>query len=167
MRTLIFLFEELGQIWAGEMITLLLRIKEHVALSSLFGAKELIQDDIDCYETLYRNILAQGQAEWEASAIQHVEAKRLLNRLGKFEAETLLFMLDFDVPFTNNLAERDIRMPKTKQKISGGFRSYSGAKHFARIRGYISTAKKKGKNVLNGLVSVFNGNSAEFLYPTT
>ena len=165
LRTLIFLHEELGQAWAEEMIILLLRIKKHVDLSRLFGAKELAQPDIDCYETLYRNILAQGRVEWESSANQHIEAKRLLKRLGKFEAETLLFMLDFNVPFTNNLAERDVRMPKTKQKISGGFRSYSGAKHFARIRGFISTTKKKGKNALCGLISVFDGNSGEYLYP--
>ena len=74
-------------------------------------------------------------------------------------------MLDFDVPFTNNLAERDVRMPKLKQKISGCFRSAEGKKAFARIRGYISTVKKKGKNVLDGLVSAFKGDAAEFLYP--
>ena len=81
--------------------------------------------------------------------------------------EALDDIIDFDVPFTNNLAERDVRMPKTKMKISGGFRSKQGAKIFVRIRGFISTTKKKGKNVLDGLVSVFNGNSKTFLYPET
>ena len=74
-------------------------------------------------------------------------------------------MLDFDVPFTNNLAERDVRMPKLKQKISGCFRSEDGKKAFARNRGFISTVKKKGKNVLEGLVSVFSGDATCFLYP--
>jgi len=67
----------------------------------------------------------------------------MANRLKEYEQETLLFMLDFDVPFTNNLAERDVRMPKAKQKISGCFRSADGAKNFARVRGFISTVKKK------------------------
>jgi hypothetical protein len=89
----------------------------------------------------------------------------LAKRLAKFEQETLLFMLDFNVPFTNNLAERDIRMPKAKQKISGCFRSDKGAKTFVRIRGFISTAKKKGKRVIDGLTAIFSGNPSQFLYP--
>ena len=167
LRTLIFLHEELGQTWAEEMIVLLLRIKKHVDLSKLFDTKQLEQADIDYYQTLYRKILAQGLAVLEStdSASQPIDSKRMLKRLSKFEQETLLFMLDFDVPFTNNLAERDIRMPKTKQKISGGFRNYNGAKHFSRVRGFISTSKKKGKNVLDGLISVFGGNPGKFLYP--
>ena len=123
------------------------------------------QVDIDAYEAAYRQILEMGASAQVASQTQHIEAKRMINRMGKFEAETLLFMLDFEVPFTNNLAERDIRMPKTKQKISGGFRSQEGANAFARVRGFISTTKKKGKNVLDGLVSVFYGDATNFLYP--
>jgi transposase len=86
-------------------------------------------------------------------------------RLSEYEQETLLFMIDFDVPFDNNQAGRDLRMPKAKQKISGGFRTEAGAKSFARIRGFISTAKKKAKNIFDGLVSVFKGNPRKFLYP--
>jgi len=89
----------------------------------------------------------------------------MAKRLAKYEQETLLFMLDFDVPFTNNLAERDIRMPKAKQKISGCFRSEAGARAFARTRGFISTVKKKGKNVFDGIVAAFRGEAEAFLFP--
>ena len=89
----------------------------------------------------------------------------MAKRLKAYEQEALLFMLDFNVPFTNNLAERDVRMPKAKQKISGCFRSEDGAKAFARIRSVVSTIRKKGKNVLDGLSAVFSGDALHFLYP--
>jgi len=67
-------------------------------------------------------------------------------------------MYDFGVPFDNNLAERDLRMMKIQQKISGNFRSWEGAAAFSRIRGYISTVKKNSRSVIEAIQRAFEGN---------
>ncbi len=88
----------------------------------------------------------------------------LLNRLTLKKDLVLSFMYDFNIPFDNNQAERDVRMVKVKQKISGTFRSTAGADCFARIRGYISTIKKKGLGVLSCLETIFTSDPYD---PTT
>jgi transposase len=75
----------------------------------------------------------------------------LLNRLHQFRCDVLRFLHDFTVPFTNNQGERDVRMMKVKMKISGGFRTMAGAKTFARVRSVVSTARKRGWNILETL----------------
>ena len=77
----------------------------------------------------------------------------LLERLKTFKTETLRFLTDFDVPFTNNLAEQDLRMMKVKMKISGSFRTLDGAQTFARLRSVVSTARKQGANILKTLAA--------------
>ena len=75
----------------------------------------------------------------------------LVRRLKKFKRETLRFWYDYNVPFTNNRAEQDLRMMKVRQKISGGFRAMAGAQNFATTRSHISSAKKQGLNILAAL----------------
>jgi len=83
------------------------------------------------------------------------ELRRMLNRLKDYKQNYLLFVRNYDAPFTNNLAERDLRPCKTKQKISGCFRSWDGLLCFAQIRSLISTAKKRSLNLLDSISHLF------------
>ena len=84
-------------------------------------------------------------------------AFNLLSRLRKHEEAVLRFVRDLTVPFTHNLAERAIRTPKVKQKISGSLRSFEGAENFAIIRSYLDTLRKQGHRMHDALRSVFAG----------
>ncbi|MGK0442839.1 MAG: transposase, partial [Pseudohongiellaceae bacterium] len=90
------------------------------------------------------------------------KARNLLERFINFEGDVLRFMDNEIVPFTNNQGERDIRMTKVHQKISGCFRSMKGAEMFCRIRGYLSTCRKQGVNSSDALELLFNGELPDF-----
>lgn len=150
------------QEWSKEMKGLLLEIKKEVDLKKETGAL-MSQGEIESFENKYDEIIKGGIEEDYAQNIKlytYDNKKRspglnLLNRLRKHKEQFLRFMYDFNVPFDNNQAERDLRMSKVKQKISGTFRSVEGARAFTRIRGYISTIRKQGKNAMDCLKSVF------------
>jgi transposase len=165
LRDLIFIAEQYEQAWATDMIDLLLAIKAEVAAAP-DDAMSLPPERLTYYDDRYATILQQG---FEANPPpdppppkkpgrpKQSPPKNLLDRLEKYQAETLAFMHDFRVPFDNNLAERDVRMMKVKQKISGTFRTQAGADTFCAIRAYISTARKQGLRVLDALYDAFEG----------
>jgi transposase len=166
LRELIFAHEQMQRAWAGEMKQLLAAIKGAVGSAKAHHHSALESAQITHYEQRYAAILEAGaQEEKQAAPLvrgqrgpkKQSKSKNLLDRLEKYKAETLAFMHDFAVPFDNNLAERDLRMMKVKQKVSGCFRTTTGAHAFCRIRSYISTMKKQGHNVIAALKSVFLG----------
>ncbi len=168
LRELIFLVEQQNQNWAQEMIDHLIVIKDRVDEKTTANQNSLSKKDLVKFETAYEDILKRGYVENPASSPnpnqkkkrgrkKQSKARNFLDRLHEFQNETLAFMNDFRVPFDNNQAERDVRMTKVQQKISGTFRSQAGADYFCRIRSYISTAKKNGVNVFDAIIRVFIG----------
>jgi transposase len=166
LRELVFLSEECNQRWATTMIRLLCRIKKTVDRAKTAGRTHLSPQTIRLYESHYKSIIACGNranpvethrnVPGSRGRIKQTPGRNLLGRLDKFADETLAFMYDFSIPFDNNLAERDLRMSKVKQKVSGCFRSLAGAKAFCRICSYISTVRKHGANVFDHLVACYD-----------
>jgi transposase len=162
LRELTFLFEQENQIWAKKMYDLLLGTEKYVKEQNI----QLSTEQKIPWIQKYRNILTEG---WMANPLKPETGKKkrgrrkktksqnLLARLGDHESSVLAFIHDKNVPFTNNLAEQDIRMIKVRLKISGCFRTLQGAKNFARIRSYISTARKQACNILDAITNAVVG----------
>jgi transposase len=177
LRELTFIWEQYQQPWALNMSILLGSVKSAVD-EARTTPKQLATEVIAAFEARYQKILAQGfdanpppppptnHRRKTGGRLKQSPARNLLNRLQTHQASVLGFMHNFDIPFDNNQAERDIRMVKLKQKISGTFRSESGARMFCRIRGYISTLRKQGLNILDAFISLFSSHPSSRTYPS-
>ena len=140
------------------MITLLLEIKEDVdSAKERLNTNTLSEGMIKRYEEAFDEIVNTGLRDnpyipkdpHKRGRPKQTTARNLLDRLQTHKGKYLAFMYDFNVPFDNNLAERDIRMLKLYMKISGCFRTF-------RIRSYISTVKKNKLNILSSIQNIFN-----------
>jgi transposase len=159
LRDLTFCEEQEKSNWATQMKTLLLKIKEAVDFAKQEGQTNLTLTQITSFENDYDQLMNKGKSAHPARENQSIKRGRakqsktynMLKRFEQHRKSILGFMWNFKIPFDNNQAERDIRMMKLKQKISGCFRSMTGAKIFARIRSYISTCKKQGINIPDAL----------------
>ena len=175
LRELTGLWESAHQTWTQRMMSLLRLLKHAKDEAKASGRDALDAAVLDRYLQLYRRIVKRGlqqnprpeatdkQGKRKRGRPKRGPARSLLERLQTWEAAILRFAFDFAVPFDNNLAERDLRMAKVRMKISGCFRSETGADHFCRIRGYISTLRKQGQDVLAALRSTFAG---ELIWPS-
>ena len=164
LRELTFVEEELGQSWAKDLKEVLLEIKRAVAEARGHGRAVLAAEVRRAFERRYDALLEAGlqanptpEPTGKRGRPKRGKAGSLVDRLRVHKGATLAFMDDFAVPFDNNQAERDIRMTKVRQKISGCFRTTTGADRFCRIRGYISTLRKQGIPILSALGKALGG----------
>lgn len=169
LRELTYVFEELGQAWAGDMIELLTHAnhtdnaRRADATLPDYTAPAYVQEVRDL-RGLFEAILDQGNAlnprasaSGKRGATKQSKAANLIQRLREYADDVWRFMAQPNVPFTNNIAEQAVRMPKVKQKISGCFRTIEGANTFCVIRSYLATMHKQGANLFDSLVQTFRG----------
>ena len=163
IRELTGIFELTEEKWAQDMIDLLLEIKERVDKLKLVPRSLSIAEK-EAYLKRYDRIVAEGyQAHPPPERVKkrgrpkQGKARNMLNRLSLNRHEVLAFMEDYRISFDNNLAERDLRMMKLKQKISGVFRSAKGADMFCRIRSYISTSRKNSISAFSAITDALQG----------
>jgi transposase len=165
LRELTYASEQYEQAWPTELIQCLVDIKIAVAEVLDKGLTSLSEEQLKQFNQQYDEILAKGKGEIpilpktkkkkKGKAKRH-KSHNLHARLVEHKAEVLGFMNNLFLPFDNNLAERDIRMAKLKQKISGCFRTEDGGDIFSRLRSYISTVRKQDINQFDALINLFN-----------
>jgi transposase len=165
LRELQFVMDQYQQSWAEEMSQVLLDIKAEVDAAPL-EHMSLAPERLTHFEQRYDELISQGldanpppahPPPKKRGRKKQSPPKNLLDRLQQFKPQVLAFMHDFRVPFDNNLAERDVRMVKIKQKVSGTFRTRTGAETFCAIRSYISTVRKHGLNVIDAIHDALSG----------
>ena len=171
LRELTRSYEQDGMLWAKDMMDLLLQIKKKVDDSGGSLKKEIADDYIGQYRELLKKAEIQCpppdpklKPKGQRGRLKRSKSRNLLERLISYEDDVLRFMLDIDVPFTNNQGENDLRMKKVQQKISGCFRSFKGAEISCRVRSYISTCKKQDISSSLALELLFNDQSPNFKY---
>jgi transposase len=160
LRELTYVFEQMGQAWAKCLIDLLVAACHEVAAA---GAP-LSAERIAHYRAAYDQILTTGEAanprappSGKRGRTKQSKALNLIDRLRLYADDVWRFMTDPGVPFTNNLGEQAVRMPKVKQKVSGGFRTPGGLDTFCTIRSYLATLHKQEANLFHALTLTFQG----------
>jgi transposase len=163
LRELAFVVESNNYRWAANMRRLL---KEHCKKVSKRKLKRLSKKQYASFQRSYRNILTRGETEMppipeksngKRGKIAKSDAHNLLERLRKHENSVMLFARNSHVPFTNNRAERDLRMSKVKQKVSGCFRVEKYAHAYCRVSSYLQTMSNKGINPLIAIQMALTG----------
>lgn len=165
VRELTFFAEEHGARWAAALKRSLLAMQRGVGRARAAGRAALDRRTLRRSGRRYDALVAAGEAAQPPPSARpngggrprRTPAGNLLVRLRRHRDAVLRFLHDFAVPFDNSEAERDLRMMKVEQKVSGGFRTPAGAQMFCTLRGYVATARKQGSPALAALRDLFAG----------
>src|SRR6266699_2367119 len=175
LRELTFLAEEQGLVWAADLKALLLDMKEATDEARKLGLARLHPLEVEDWQAQFVALVAHADATTPTAQAppgkkgraKQSAARNLLSRLIGDQQAVLAFLHRLVVPFDNNQAERDVRMVKVQQKVSGSFRSEAGATAFYRIRGYLSTLRKQGLDLLASLEATLRGHPILPSFQTT
>lgn len=179
LRDLLFV-EELSPaqaVWTKPLTSLLIEIKEAAEAARAAGDTQFSEEIRSAFLRRYSRLVKRAdrlnphppQAEDDAGEAPKKKRpplspqRRLVNRLLRRRDEILRFMSDLAVPFTNNGAERDLRMLKVQQKVGGCFRTEDGASNFCRVRSYLLTARKQGHPLLHALERALAGKPLQLI----
>jgi hypothetical protein len=143
--------------WAADVRQFFLEMNKHKN-EDVHSGETSCEPVLLCrYEDRYDELMQLGRLQLEQikpNSFAYDELRRMVNRLEKHKDNYMLFIRNYDAPFTNNLAERDLRHCKTKQKVSGCFRSWQGVLDYCKIRSFLATANKRRENLLVALAGL-------------
>lgn len=153
--------EETGNRWSHNLTMYLNGLNCYRKKQIETGEVRFTEEQLKRYRDRYDEILQKGWEEHKQTKGRYArkEEKKLLTRLKKYKRNHLLFLYNFKVPFSDNMSERDLRKCKNRQKMSGGFRKMDGIKMYCTIMGYIETVKRRGLNIYQSIVALFEGRS--------
>ena len=151
--------EETGNQWSHHMSMFLKGMNSARKKLKEAGISHFAAGSLTRYEARYDEILALGEKEAESTKGKYnrQEERKLLNRLKKYKENHLLFLHNFEVPYSDNMSERDLRKCKNRQKMSGGFRSMDGMAMYCSIMSFIETVKRRGQKIFQSIVELHEG----------
>lgn len=151
--------EETNNSWSSALSEFLVELNTMRKQKQAQGLQQCTIAELTEYSTHYDELLTLGIEQNKHTKTRYIKQaeKSLLNRLEKYKEPTLRFIYDFDVGFTNNMSERDLRKCKNRQKISGGFRTNAGKEAYCIVMSIIETLKRRQQNVITGITSILQG----------
>lgn len=151
--------EETGNVWSRQMSSFLKGMNQGRKELKLAGESRFAKEQLERYAARYDEIIARGmeQNKNTKGRVAKKEEKALLNRLKKYKENHLLFLYDFEIHFSNNISEKDLRICKNRQKMAGGFRTADGRRMYCEIMSFIETVKRRGLNIFQSIINLMNG----------
>lgn len=151
--------EETGNAWSHHLACFLIGMDHARNIKRRNGESAFSPEELERYEDRYDRILEEGDQEGRSTKGKYArqEEQKLLRRLRKYRENHLLFLHNFEVPFSDNMSERDLRKCKNRQKMAGGFRSMKGMEMYCSILSFVETIKRRKINLYYGIISLFEG----------